>query len=224
MVNIRNTNKPLGRIVSQKHLMSSAIQYSKWTDTFESIVVSDNLENIAAIIRMFSIKVDYTASWEKEPEGRLGGTPSITFEYPDAWSIFQPFNGLFCDSGTHHLPLFKGGPSAECLDSLEKKGFNPMALKNMIDQNVIKPLVDNSEIASIDVKVIDGNFNEDTFWSPKQELEHTELLLQVKEKKTSRDENELGKTWQDFVLNSLTAKERMKGTSSKKYIQVSFTY
>ena len=176
--------------------------------------------NICVLIRLFSFKPEYKASWEKEPEGRLSGSLKIAYHDPDAWTICNIFTDGFCNSGLYQLPLFKGGPSKDCLSDLEDVGLSGGCLKDLLEEGMIKPLVGSHGNAVLELQVIDGHFTDETFWSQSPELEHTEFLDLVGGRDNCSFKVKMGKTWQDFILNSFPQKMKIKGPSSKKYLQV----
>ena len=219
VLDLSSGNKPLGRFLSQNQKMDSFVRYSEWRDESVSVFVP-KMENVAVVLRLYSFKPEYTASWEKEPEGRLTGSLDIGYETPDAWTICSIFTDKYCDSGVYQLPLFKGGPSKDCFSDLEEMGFSLGCLKDLMEEGLIKPLTGPKGNAVLTLKVMDGHFTDDTFWSHSPEFEHDELLELVGGKKNCCMEVEAGKTWQDFVLSSFPQKVKIKGPSSKKYVEV----
>ena len=81
-------------------------------------------ESIVAIVRFFSFKPEYTASWEKEPEGRIGGSLQIDSNSPEAWTLCPLFSGDYLRSGYHYLPLFKGDITDDVLTDLQQFGVS----------------------------------------------------------------------------------------------------
>ena len=73
-------------------------------------------------VKLYSVKPEYRASWEKEPAGKLTGSLKIKFDSPDAWTV--------CDlsSGHHYLPLFRGDLPG-CLEHLQTAGFTRETFK-----------------------------------------------------------------------------------------------
>ena len=88
----------------------------------------------------------------------------------------------------------------------------------------MKPLSSSKGNAVLTLKVMDGHFTDGTWWRHSQEFEHSELLDLVGGKENCCMEMEMGKTWQDFILNSFQQKVKIKGPSSKKYIQVTLKF
>ena len=105
ILDLSSVNKPLGRFLSQNQKMDSFVRYSEWRDESVSVFVP-KMENVAVVLRLYSFKPEYTASWEKEPEGRLTGSLDIGYGTPDAWTICSIFTDKYCDSGVYQLPLF----------------------------------------------------------------------------------------------------------------------
>ena len=80
-------------------------------------------------MRIFSFKPEYKVSWDKEPLGKLSGSLTIDSLEPDAWTVFQPWEGDTVVSGYHHVPLFKGAPSDIVWSDIRESGCNPDTLK-----------------------------------------------------------------------------------------------
>ena len=80
-------------------------------------------------MRFYSFKPEYTASWEKEPEGRLGGNLDIDVKTPDGWSLCPLFSGGQLRSGYHHLPLFRGDVPHDVIRGLKQSGCSAETLK-----------------------------------------------------------------------------------------------
>ena len=76
------------------------------------------------LARIYSTKVEYSPSWDKEPEGRIKNTLELAFNKPEAWALALPFTGEhYVDSGTHMVPVFKGAPEwGPALRVLSEKG------------------------------------------------------------------------------------------------------
>ena len=74
--------------------------------------------------RIYSTKVEYSPSWDKEPEGKIKNTIELAFNKPDAWALALPFTDQqYVDSGTHMVPVFKGAPEwGPALRVLSEKG------------------------------------------------------------------------------------------------------
>ena len=72
------------------------------------------------------------ASWEKEPEGRLGGRLDVDINSPEGWTVCPVFSDGYCRSGYHHLPLFKGDLSHEVLTSLRQQGCQANTLRVLL--------------------------------------------------------------------------------------------
>lgn len=73
-------------------------------------------------MKFYSFRPEYTASWDKEPEGRLGGSLDIHVTSPDAWSVCPVFSDGYTVQGYHHLPLFKGDVTQDVLKALKQSG------------------------------------------------------------------------------------------------------
>ena len=125
LLDLSYPGKPLARFLSQNHLMSSQLRSPQWEDESHLMVLPDQpTESIVAIVRFFSFKPEYTASWEKEPEGRIGGSLQIDSNSPEAWSLCPLFSGDYLRSGYHYLPLFKGDITDDVLTDLQQFGVS----------------------------------------------------------------------------------------------------
>ena len=74
--------------------------------------------------RIYSSKVEYSPSWDKEPEGRIKNPIELAYNKPEAWALALPFTDeQYVDSGTHMVPVFKGAPEwGPALRVLSEKG------------------------------------------------------------------------------------------------------
>ena len=68
--------------------------------------------------------MEYSPSWDKEPEGKIKNTIELSFNKPEAWALALPFTDeQYVDSGTHMVPVFKGAPEwGPVLRVLSEKG------------------------------------------------------------------------------------------------------
>ena len=97
-------------------------------------------------------------------------------------------------------------------------------VQGLLTEKMIKPLAKDKENPVLVVKIIDGHFTDDTWWSSASSealFHHYDMLEALGGKNSSCLEiNQNGKVWQDFILNSLPPKVRRKGPGSDKYIEV----
>ena len=97
-------------------------------------------------------------------------------------------------------------------------------LQGLLRDKMIKPLSKDKENPVLVMKIMDGHFTDDTWWSSASSeavFHHYDLLEALGGKDSSCLEiNQNGKVWQDFVLNSLPPKVRRKGPGSDRYIEV----
>ena len=125
LLDLNSPHTPLGRFLSQHHVMSSQLRSPHWEDESHLICLPIlQTESIVALVRFYSFKPDYTASWEKQPEGRLGGSLEIDIKNPDAWSLCPLFSGDYLRSGYHYLPLFKGDIAEDAFTDLQQFGVS----------------------------------------------------------------------------------------------------
>ena len=199
--------------------MSSFIRFPQWMDQGFPVHLSKT-KNIAALIRIFSFKPEYVASWEKEPEGRINGSLQISYGSPDAWAVVPVFSGNYSDSGLHQVPLFKGGPVAGCLAILQDLGCTLEAVKMMLKKGQVTPLSCSRGNTTLTLKIMDGHFTDSTWWKENKDMEVSTMLEAIGGKQSCCLEVEKGKSWQDYVLSSLPPKVQKKGASHKKYKQV----
>ena len=68
--------------------------------------------------------MEYSPSWDKEPEGKIKNTIELSYNKPEAWALALPFTDeQYVDSGTHMVPVFKGAPEwGPVLRVLSEKG------------------------------------------------------------------------------------------------------
>ena len=127
---------PLARLLSQHLVPTASVRNPQWqdaaltglSDKLQSIpgsVIAPGLHRAILIVRVFSTRAEYSPSWEKEPEGRLNTKMSVEYSAPDAWTLVPLFTSSgHCDSGTHRLPLFPGGPRPGLLNKLAVEGVS----------------------------------------------------------------------------------------------------
>ena len=86
--------------------------------------VGPGLPQTVLLARIYSTKVEYSPSWDKEPEGKIKNTIELSFNKPEAWALALPFTDeQYVDSGTHMVPVFKGAPEwGPVLRVLSEKG------------------------------------------------------------------------------------------------------
>jgi hypothetical protein len=125
VINLAEPKKPLGRVVSQ-HLQPSAnLRNPQWRDA-ATAVVSPGLQQAVVLARLLTTKLEYSPSWDKEPEGKIKGRVELAYNKPEAWAVTGFFTSDgYVDSGTHVLPLFKGAPADTALVMMAEKGVTP---------------------------------------------------------------------------------------------------
>ena len=93
----------------------------------------------------------------------------------------------------------------------------------MVEAKILKP-TSKKENATLVVKLMDGHFDDDTWWDKanKESLFcHQQLLEAVGGKQSScLQSSKEGRIWRDFILDSLPEKFKKKGTKSQKFLQV----
>ena len=130
------------------------------------------------LARIYSTKVEYSPSWDKEPEGRIKNTLELAFNKPEAWALALPFTGEhYVDSGTHMVPVFKGAPEwGPALRVLSEKGpslevsqnifqshifsIYSQTLKYLVSKNQLTPLSSPKGHATLTLTILDGHFSE----------------------------------------------------------------
>ena len=125
LLDLSSPHKPLARFLSQNYLMTSQLRSPQWEDESHLMFVpGPRTESIVAVVRFYSFKPEYTASWEKQPEGRLSGSLEMDINNPDAWSLCPLFSGDYLRSGYHYLPLFKGDITDDVFTDLQQFGVS----------------------------------------------------------------------------------------------------
>ena len=124
LLDLNSPDRPLARLLSQNYLMSSQLRSPQWEDESHLMTVPGRTDSIVAVVRFYSFKPEYTASWEKQPEGRLGGNLQIDVNNPEAWSLCPLFSGDYIRSGYHYLPLFKGDLADDVLSDVQQFGVS----------------------------------------------------------------------------------------------------
>ena len=130
IVDMNNPEKSLARVLSQNHKMKSMIRSPVWEDELSPFILASP-ENKLVILKMYSFKPEYKASWGKEPEGKMAGDLDIDSSRPDLWSVMPLMKSgdINVRSGLHFLPLFKGGPTQECFKKFRTSGCTSKTIK-----------------------------------------------------------------------------------------------
>ena len=130
IIDLNKPEKSFARVLSQNLKMKSMVRSPVWEDELFPIVLASP-ENKLLIFKIYSFKPEYKASWGKEPEGKLAGDLDIDSSRPDLWSVMPLMKSgdINVNSGLHFLPLFKGGPTLECLKKIRVSGCTPKTLK-----------------------------------------------------------------------------------------------
>ena len=126
--------------------------------------------------RIYLTKVEYSPSWDKEPEGKIKNTIELAFNKPDAWALAVPFTDEhYVDSGTHMVPVFKGAPEwGPALRLLSEKGaslevrvlgilrlsFFGQTLKLLVTKNQLTPLSSPKGHSTLTLTILDGHFSD----------------------------------------------------------------
>ena len=130
IVDMNSPEKSLARVLSQNHKMKSMIRSPVWEDELSPFILASP-ENKLVILKMYSFKPEYKASWGKEPEGKMAGDLDIDSSKPDLWSVMPLMKSgdINVRSGLHFLPLFKGGPTQECFKKFRTSGCTSKTIK-----------------------------------------------------------------------------------------------
>ena len=137
LLDLSQPQRPGPRFLSHHLDMSSQLRSPHWLDESHLVTVpqSDSVValgrsqgplslpcNLCSAVKFYSFRPEYTASWDKEPQGRLGGSLDIHVTSPDAWSVCPVFSDGYTVQGYHHLPLFKGDVTQDVLKALKQSG------------------------------------------------------------------------------------------------------
>ena len=138
MVNLAAPKKALGRVLSQHLVPTANLRSPQWCDASipaglkfnpkyllkSNSTVGPGLPQTVLVARIYSSKVEYSPSWDKEPEGRIKNPVELAYNKPEAWALALPFTDeQYVDSGTHMVPVFKGAPEwGPALRVLSEKG------------------------------------------------------------------------------------------------------
>ena len=131
--------KALARVLSQHLVPTANLRSPQWCDASipaglinlkkdhcskKNSPVGPGLPQTVLLARIYSTKVEYSPSWDKEPEGKIKNTIELSFNKPEAWALALPFTDeQYVDSGTHMVPVFKGAPEwGPVLRVLSEKG------------------------------------------------------------------------------------------------------
>lgn len=198
------------KFITLKHNFDSFQSCQEWTDNVVNLHPFYD-QYSCLVIQLFGLEVKYHPKPDHKSVGTVTDVNNRELSLEDTdrilgWTVVPLFEGNSVLIGTHHLPVFKGKPSAEILQQL-----TVLPVEQVLKQ---QSWTSRTKYSSASMKVIlwDAHFEFDDI----PELPFSEHLLEavgnVEDYHKAMKPPKNGKTMNNFVLDVLEPKFQKQGT------------
>ncbi|KAL4223925.1 hypothetical protein ACF0H5_017387 [Mactra antiquata] len=202
------------KFVTLKHNFDSYQSSQQWDDNPTTLHPFYD-QYSCLIIQLFGLEIKYHPTADHQQAGRVTDIHGNELSLEDedrilGWAVVPLFEGNSVLVGNHHVPVFKGKPSAEILQKLTRTPCEQvLQQQNWTSRNKYAS-------GSLSVTLWDSHFDFDEI----PELPEYEYLLEAVGKITDYQKAQntgTGKTMNNFVLDSLEPKVKKQGINGATF-------